>query len=63
VNLALFLENNNISYYLAIPYRSASPLLGDPFFKGLNKEEVNADYVVEEKISGCWRTYRSNPPR
>jgi hypothetical protein len=57
VNLALFLENNDINYYLAMPYRNAS-LLGDAFFPGFKKEEVNADCVIEEEVRGSRIAYK-----
>lgn len=58
VSLMLFLENNDIRYYLAMPYRTASPLTGDVFHPGFKKEEVNADCVVEEELRNGRISYK-----
>jgi len=50
VNLLLFLENNNIPTYINMPYRNASPLLGDAFFPGFKPEDLYADCEVGEEI-------------
>ncbi len=58
VNLMMFLENNNIRYYLAMPYRTASPLAGDELHPGFTREQVNADCVVEEELENGRINYK-----
>jgi len=58
VSLMMFLENNDIRYYLAMPYRNASPLLADIFHPGFKKAEVNADCVVEEELRNGRISYK-----
>ncbi len=58
VNLMMFLENNDIRYYLAMPYRNASPLIGGEFHPGFKREEVNADCVVEEEVRNGRISYK-----
>jgi hypothetical protein len=58
INIALFMENNNITHYLAIPYRNASPLIGDAFHPGFSKAEVKADCTVEEETRDGRITYK-----
>jgi len=58
VNLMFFLENNDIRYSLAMPYRNASPLMAGEFHPGFRKEEVNADCVVEEEVRNGRISYK-----
>lgn len=58
VNLMFFLENNNIPYYLAMPYRNASPLIADEFHPGFKKGDVNADCVVQEEVRNGRISYK-----
>jgi hypothetical protein len=53
-----FLENNDIRYSLAMPYRNASPLMAGEFHPGFKKEEVNADCVVEEEVRNGRISYK-----
>jgi hypothetical protein len=58
VNLLLFLENNNIPTYINMPYRNATPLLGDPFFPGFKPEDLYADCEVGEEIKDGKLSYK-----
>jgi len=58
VSLMMFLENNDIRYSLAMPYKTASPLWGDVFHPGFKKEEVKADCIVEEEMRNGRISYK-----
>lgn len=58
VNLMFFLENNDIRYYLSMPYRNASPLIAGEFHPGFSKEEVKADCTVEEEVRNGRISYK-----
>lgn len=58
VNLLLFLENNNIPTYINMPYRNATPLLGDPIFPGFKPEDLYADCEVGEEIKDGKLSYK-----
>lgn len=57
VNLMIFLQNNGIPMYGSMPYRN-SVLLSDAYFSGFERDEVNADCVVEEEIRNGRMSYK-----